>query len=377
MCDFEKAENFVEKNQLDLTLVVLEFVLTIWTYYVYVWLICCKTLQDRVEVAILLSVYHLLFVLNLWCYLRALLTPRIPVPPEFQIDQNTWNQLELDSSLQQQTKIHLGIKTTTYSQRTLNYCHVCKNLKPDRCHHCSRCKACVLRMDHHCPWLNRCVGFHNQKFFFLLIHYTFVYSVFLVITCTGALPRIYRNDWVGDLLDVENQDWKLRNSSAVQLIEILKSTSIPEMSEANLTTNISSSKTVADSAPSSSSLLTAVAGSARELVSAVAGAEFSAVFVQTVVLVVVYSVVLFSLFPLLALHNELLSGNITTLEINRPLSLHGGKASSKIFDLGSRTANHKEIMGPQIWLWPFPVFTSQGDGVHFPVRGEIVKGRTL
>merc|ERR1719217_1521764 len=51
-------------------------------------------------------------------------------------------------------------------------CKWCATLNPDRCHHCCVCRTCVLKMDHHCPWIYNCVGFGNHKYFFLFLVYT-------------------------------------------------------------------------------------------------------------------------------------------------------------------------------------------------------------
>lgn len=73
---------------------------------------------------------------------------------------------------------------------------ICQVFKPERTHHCSTCKRCVLVMDHHCPWLSNCVGFKNRKTFMLLIIYAFTYgvlgllgSIYPLILLGGELPE--------------------------------------------------------------------------------------------------------------------------------------------------------------------------------------------
>ena len=64
-------------------------------------------------------------------------------------------------------------------------CRRCKSYKPYRAHHCSICQRCIIKMDHHCPWINNCVGIGNHKYFLLFIFYTSIsclYSLLLIIT---------------------------------------------------------------------------------------------------------------------------------------------------------------------------------------------------
>jgi len=37
-------------------------------------------------------------------------------------------------------------------------------------------------MDHHCPWINNCIGFWNRKYFLLLLIYVLLTCYFVVAT---------------------------------------------------------------------------------------------------------------------------------------------------------------------------------------------------
>lgn len=52
------------------------------------------------------------------------------------------------------------------------WCKHCRAAKPMRTHHCSVCGVCVLKMDHHCPWMNNCVGHRNLRHFYLFLAHT-------------------------------------------------------------------------------------------------------------------------------------------------------------------------------------------------------------
>ncbi|XP_036930402.1 palmitoyltransferase ZDHHC3-A isoform X1 [Acanthopagrus latus] len=74
-------------------------------------------------------------------------------------------------------------------------CPKCCSIKPDRAHHCSVCKRCIRKMDHHCPWVNNCVGENNQKYFVLFTMYIALISLHALVMVIFHFLNCFEDDW--------------------------------------------------------------------------------------------------------------------------------------------------------------------------------------
>jgi len=69
----------------------------------------------------------------------------------------------------------------------LKWCRACWGPKPERTHHCNSCGRCVLKMDHHCPWLaGKCVGHRTYPAFFHFISCITLLSTYICIVSARA-----------------------------------------------------------------------------------------------------------------------------------------------------------------------------------------------
>lgn len=111
-----------------------------------------------------MTIFHIITCMLLYCFARCVLTCPGTVP-----DGEGWEfEPGIGGNVSGDEKINLLEKKVTGERR---HCKWCLKYKPDRCHHCRICNVCVLKMDHHCPWVYNCIGFRNHKYFCLLLIY--------------------------------------------------------------------------------------------------------------------------------------------------------------------------------------------------------------
>ncbi|KAI8375817.1 DHHC palmitoyltransferase-domain-containing protein [Blakeslea trispora] len=91
------------------------------------------------------------------------------------------------------------------------FCKKCNAYKPPRAHHCRQCGQCVLRMDHHCPWIANCVGFGNYSYFV-----RFVFSVMLC--CSYGFCLLF---WrLQHIFEARSNPW-IPNPSLLELCTVM------------------------------------------------------------------------------------------------------------------------------------------------------------
>jgi hypothetical protein len=72
-----------------------------------------------------------------------------------------------------------------------SFCIKCNRVRPARAHHCSTCQECILRMDHHCPWINNCVGANNHGHYLRFLAYCLLGILAALALMAGRLGDLY------------------------------------------------------------------------------------------------------------------------------------------------------------------------------------------
>ncbi|CED85617.1 DHHC-type Zn-finger proteins [Phaffia rhodozyma] len=89
---------------------------------------------------------------------------------------------EGDGQTEGEVRVPTGADRSREPTPRFRKCRKCGGAKPERTHHCSICKTCILKFDHHCPWVNQCIGLRNETHFILFMVYLVLGSAMFTIT---------------------------------------------------------------------------------------------------------------------------------------------------------------------------------------------------
>lgn len=185
-------------------------VLIVWaiivsSYYIFVVELCTNSIDSKPIRIVILVFGHILYIVLCWCFIKAIVVD-VPTPPsEFYLSSEAASQLMLEVNEDRSVQLlNTHARTLDVLCRLPNgcvrFCNICMCVKPDRCHHCSACGTCVLRMDHHCPWINACVHFNNYKFFLLAVFWALITTLYLLASCSKYFVQYWSvNSGVSDV----------------------------------------------------------------------------------------------------------------------------------------------------------------------------------
>ncbi|KAL5289228.1 ZDHHC2 family protein [Megaselia abdita] len=170
-----------------------------WSYYAYLVQLCIYSITNIAEKIIFIILYHIFLALFLFSYWQTIFTNVGTVPLKWRIPGSEIEKLFHAESQEQQKRILENFaRDLPVTNRTIHgsvrFCEKCQIIKPDRGHHCSVCGTCVLKMDHHCPWVNNCVNFTNYKFFVLFLGYALLYCLYIALTSLEFFIKFWKNE---------------------------------------------------------------------------------------------------------------------------------------------------------------------------------------
>lgn len=74
------------------------------------------------------------------------------------------------------------------------WCKKCWAPKPERAHHCSYCRRCVLKMDHHCPWIAyKCIGHRTYPAFLHFLTCVSFLAIYIGLVSISAIYYAFTN----------------------------------------------------------------------------------------------------------------------------------------------------------------------------------------
>lgn len=74
------------------------------------------------------------------------------------------------------------------------FCNVCERHVHPGTKHCWQCNKCIEGFDHHCKWLNTCIGLSNYKPFFMLLWSALIFTGIVATSTLYAFTMLLREE---------------------------------------------------------------------------------------------------------------------------------------------------------------------------------------
>lgn len=73
------------------------------------------------------------------------------------------------------------------------FCDICMCIQASPTKHCKLCETCVCKFDHHCLFINKCVGLKNHRSFITLVVFTLIAIAYYLVHLYSYLNNFYDN----------------------------------------------------------------------------------------------------------------------------------------------------------------------------------------
>ncbi|KAJ3432618.1 s-acyltransferase [Anaeramoeba flamelloides] len=176
LCDVHAGDNYVCFHGkltigFDLGVFIINWLLTNMSFGFFCW----TTIRNMKHKEVIVTFAIIICVLtNIFLFLSATVNPGI-------IKRFPIRKILSSTSKENKKKIK--------TKRIVNYkganlcsklCETCGIYRPLRASHCKKCDNCIMKFDHHCPWVGSDVGLRNYRFFYLYLWSVFISTVYLI-----------------------------------------------------------------------------------------------------------------------------------------------------------------------------------------------------
>ena len=167
------------------------FIIFIYNF-IHISYIMNKLIINTSNFIIIIIINIILFTIQIFQSLKTALTDPGSFLPNYGEDKSN------------SSEANLMIATIKGQDYFLKFCQTCLNAKDLRVYHCADCGLCIIRHDHHCPWLSTCIGLNNHKDFIILVIVNIIFFSYNTIILIHFLFSRINKENIAELANVDN-----------------------------------------------------------------------------------------------------------------------------------------------------------------------------